>query len=96
MIIRHGEIEDMVWRNPINFFAQSGRIRFFDFEDGEGCDRRKLHQRDSVLRGQKSHYSLSTGLSSFDCHFDYSYAPTPFVLINQGIGVLVNGVYRGH
>lgn len=47
------EIEKVVWRNPINFFAQSGRISFSDFEDGEGIDGRQVHEGNSVLRGQK-------------------------------------------
>ena len=46
------EIEQVVWRNPINFFAQSGRISFDDFEAGGGIDRTQLHQGNSVLRGQ--------------------------------------------
>jgi len=47
------EIEKVVWRNPITFFAQSGRIDFSDFEEGEGIDRRQVHEGNSVLRGQK-------------------------------------------
>lgn len=47
------EIETVVWRNPINFFAQSGRISFEDFEDNGGIDRSQLHEGNSVLRGQK-------------------------------------------
>jgi uncharacterized protein len=48
-----GEIEKVVWRNPINFFAQSGRISFADFEAEDGYDRGNLHEGNSVLRGQK-------------------------------------------
>lgn len=48
------EIEKVVWRNPIEFFAQSGRISFADFDDAApGIDRRQVHQGNSVLRGQK-------------------------------------------
>lgn len=47
------EIEKVVWQNPITFFAQSGRIDFSDFEEGEGIDRRQVHEGNSVLRGQK-------------------------------------------
>lgn len=47
------EIEKVVWRNPITFFAQSGRIDFSDFGEGEGIDRRQVHEGNSVLRGQK-------------------------------------------
>lgn len=46
------EIETVVWKNPINFFAQSGRISFADFEDGS-IDRTQLHEGNSVLRGQE-------------------------------------------
>ena len=38
------EIEKVVWRNPINFFAQSGQISFEDFGDNSGIDRTLLHQ----------------------------------------------------
>jgi hypothetical protein len=47
------EIEGVVWRNPIEFFAQSGRISFDDFELGGSYDRAELHEGNSVLRGQK-------------------------------------------
>jgi len=47
------EIEEVVWRNPIQFFAQSGRISFDDFEQGRTYDRSELHEGNSVLRGQK-------------------------------------------
>ena len=47
------EIEGVVWRNPIEFFAQSGRISFDDFELGGSYDRTELHEGNSVLRGQK-------------------------------------------
>ena len=47
------EIEKVVWHNPINFFAQSGRISLADFGDNAGIDRTQLHEGNSVLRGQK-------------------------------------------
>ena len=47
------EIEQVVWHNPINFFAQSGRISLDDFEADGGIDRTQLHEGNSVLRGQK-------------------------------------------
>lgn len=47
------EIETVVWRNPISFFAQSGRISFADFGEHSGIDRTQLHKGNSVLRGQK-------------------------------------------
>jgi predicted metal-dependent TIM-barrel fold hydrolase len=46
------EIEKVVWRNPISFFAQSRQISFADFGDNEGIDRTQLHEGNSVLRGQ--------------------------------------------
>lgn len=46
------EIEKVVWRNPITFFAQSGRIGFDDFADRGPIDRTRLHEGSSVLRGQ--------------------------------------------
>jgi predicted metal-dependent TIM-barrel fold hydrolase len=46
------EIEKVVWHNPITFFAQSGRISFADFEGGGAIDRTKLHEGNSILRGQ--------------------------------------------
>ena len=47
------EIEKIVWRNPIEFFAQSGQISFADFEAEGSYDRTQLHEGNSVLRGQK-------------------------------------------
>lgn len=46
------EISKVVWRNPINFFAQSGQISFADFGENDGIDRTELHEGNSVLRGQ--------------------------------------------
>lgn len=46
------EIERVVWNNPIDFFAQSGRISYADFDDESGIDRAQLHAGNSVLRGQ--------------------------------------------
>ncbi|MCA9540338.1 MAG: TatD family hydrolase [Myxococcales bacterium] len=45
------EIEKVVWRNPVGFFRQSGRIDFSDFGVA-GYDRTELHEGNSVLRGQ--------------------------------------------
>lgn len=47
------EIEGVVWRNPIQFFAQSGRISFEDFDLDGSYDRSELHEGNSILRGQK-------------------------------------------
>lgn len=46
------EIEKVVWRNPIGFFAQSGQISFADFDRDRTVDRATLHEGNSVLRGQ--------------------------------------------
>lgn len=46
------EIEKVVWRNPIQFFAQSGRIDFSDFDEAPMIDRTLQHEGNSVLRGQ--------------------------------------------
>lgn len=45
-------IQEVVWDNPMNFFAQSGKIdkKFFDTEIK--IDQTKLHEENSVLRGQ--------------------------------------------
>ncbi len=46
-------IETVVWRNPLEFFAQSGRIRVADFETPPAVDQRALWEGNSVLRGQQ-------------------------------------------
>jgi predicted metal-dependent TIM-barrel fold hydrolase len=40
------------WRNPIEFFAQSGRLDPAELEAGLAVDQRRLHEGNSVLRGQ--------------------------------------------
>jgi predicted metal-dependent TIM-barrel fold hydrolase len=45
-------IETIVWRNPIAFFAQSGRLDPAAVERAPGVDQRQLHEGNSVLRGQ--------------------------------------------
>ncbi|MBU1431395.1 TatD family hydrolase [Myxococcota bacterium] len=47
------EIEKVVWRNPIEFFAQSGQISFADFDAHGPIDRTLKHEGNTVLRGQK-------------------------------------------
>lgn len=47
------EIQRVVWNNPLEFFAQSGRISLADFDQGREIDRTQLHEGNSVLRGQK-------------------------------------------
>jgi predicted metal-dependent TIM-barrel fold hydrolase len=45
-------IETIVWKNPIAFFAQSGRMDLAELEAIPGIDQRELYQGNSVLRGQ--------------------------------------------
>jgi uncharacterized protein len=42
-------IEKIVWKNPITFFAQSGRLDLSEM----GIDQRELFEGNSVLRGQQ-------------------------------------------
>ena len=44
-------IERIVWRNPVAFFAQSGKIDVAELERGAAVDQRQLFQGNSVLRG---------------------------------------------
>jgi len=46
-----GDIERVLFANPIAFYAQSGRIALADFGDAK-IDQRLLYQDNSVLRGQ--------------------------------------------
>lgn len=46
------EIAGVVWDNPIGFFAQSGQIALSDFDRDRSIDRTRLHEGNSVLRGQ--------------------------------------------
>ncbi len=45
-------IETIVWKNPIAFFAQSGRLELAELESQPGIDQRELYEGNSVLRGQ--------------------------------------------
>ena len=45
------QIETIVWHNPVNFFAQSGRLE--GIEASSAIDQRKLWEGNSVLRGQQ-------------------------------------------
>ncbi|MCA8923775.1 MAG: TatD family hydrolase [Planctomycetes bacterium] len=45
------EIERVVWNNPIDFFAQSGRLSYADFGDAPAGAAAALHEGNSVLRG---------------------------------------------
>jgi predicted metal-dependent TIM-barrel fold hydrolase len=50
--IPEGTIEQIVWRNPIAFFAQSGRLDISADSDQLAVDQRELFEGNSVLRGQ--------------------------------------------
>jgi uncharacterized protein len=49
--VSEAEIETIVWRNPVAFFAQSGRLELGD-EGRPRVDQRELFEGNSVLRGQ--------------------------------------------
>jgi predicted metal-dependent TIM-barrel fold hydrolase len=45
-------IEQICWKNPIRFFAQSGRLDLADVQEALRVDQRQLWEGNSVLRGQ--------------------------------------------
>lgn len=45
-------IETIVWHNPLQFFAASGRISPAEFLEPSGVDQSRLWEGNSVLRGQ--------------------------------------------
>jgi hypothetical protein len=45
-------LETIFWRNPVAFFAQSGRLDPADVAAPLSVDQRQLHEGNSVLRGQ--------------------------------------------
>jgi predicted metal-dependent TIM-barrel fold hydrolase len=45
-------IERIAWKNPIAFFAQSGKLDLADFGESHAVDQRALFEGNSVLRGQ--------------------------------------------
>ena len=47
------EIEQVVWKNPIAFFGQTGRLTIEDMEQTRTIDQRQLWEGNSVLRGQR-------------------------------------------
>lgn len=49
--VPEADIETIVWRNPVAFFAQSGRLDLGD-EGRPRVDQRELFEGNSVLRGQ--------------------------------------------
>lgn len=46
------DIETTVWRNPVAFFSQSGRLNLGEHADEPSIDQRQLWEGNSVLRGQ--------------------------------------------
>jgi predicted metal-dependent TIM-barrel fold hydrolase len=50
--IADATLETIFWRNPIAFFAQSGRFDPAELETRPVIDQRQLHEGNSVLRGQ--------------------------------------------
>ena len=45
-------IQQLVWDNPVDFFAQSGRMNLDELDRPSGFDRRETFDGNSVLRGQ--------------------------------------------
>ena len=45
-------IRTIVWDNPIAFFAQSGKLDAAELGGAAEVDQRRLHEGNSVLRGQ--------------------------------------------
>jgi uncharacterized protein len=50
--IAESAIEQIVWHNPIAFFAQSGRLDLAESDGALQVDQRELFEGNSVLRGQ--------------------------------------------
>jgi predicted metal-dependent TIM-barrel fold hydrolase len=50
--ITDATLAKIFWDNPINFFAQSGRLDPADVASALTVDQRQLHEGNSVLRGQ--------------------------------------------
>lgn len=46
-------IQTIVWKNPVEFFGQSGRLDFSTLEQDQSIDQRQLWEGNSVLRGQE-------------------------------------------
>jgi uncharacterized protein len=51
--IPEADIEVVLWRNPVRFFAQSGRLDLVDEPEATKVDQRQLWEGNSVLRGQQ-------------------------------------------
>jgi predicted metal-dependent TIM-barrel fold hydrolase len=52
--INEGDIETVVWKNPLAFFAQSGKINEEDVRRPVRVDQRELYEGNSILRGGKT------------------------------------------
>jgi hypothetical protein len=50
--IADATLDTIFWRNPVAFFAQSGRFDAAELERPLAIDQRALHEGNSVLRGQ--------------------------------------------
>lgn len=50
--VAEADIETIVWRNPIAFFSQSGKLGLGEAGDRQGIDQTRLWEGNSVLRGQ--------------------------------------------
>lgn len=50
--IAAADVEKIVWRNPVAFFAQSGQLDLSEMEERPAVDQRRLFEGNSVLRGQ--------------------------------------------
>jgi predicted metal-dependent TIM-barrel fold hydrolase len=50
--VTQAAIETICWRNPVAFFAQSGRFQAAELEQALGVDQTRLFEGNSVLRGQ--------------------------------------------
>jgi predicted metal-dependent TIM-barrel fold hydrolase len=50
--ISEADIELICWKNPVRFFAQSGRLDLEDAPEATRVDQRQLWEGNSVLRGQ--------------------------------------------
>ena len=51
--IADADIQQIVWDNPVAFFAQSGRLDVADLEQRPAIDRGQKFETNSVLRGDQ-------------------------------------------
>jgi predicted metal-dependent TIM-barrel fold hydrolase len=59
--IAEAAIRAIVWDNPIAFFGQSGKLDTAELEAAPDVDQRRLHEGNSVLRGQTPVVSRGCG-----------------------------------